>query len=171
MANLFEGEFKAVGVKESLQSKEGKAGGKGPEISAQFKVQEGEKGTDDRGKEVSVGNKTLTWYATLTENTRDRIEEGLKNFGMKDAWVKAFLDKAEGGQFGSVKNPKCGFGDVVGSLSVEIDEYQGKKKSKVQWLNSADGGSRKRMDEIDLEVEDDDDDDSGSGDAPDWQRE
>ena len=81
MANLFEGEFKAVGVKESLQSKEGKAGGKGPEISAQFKVQEGEKGTDDRGKEVSVGNKTLTWYATLTENTRGRIEEGLKNFG------------------------------------------------------------------------------------------
>lgn len=168
MANLFEGEFKATGVKESLQSKEGKAGGKGPEISAQFKVQEGEHGTDERGAKVSVGGKTLTWYATLTEKTRDRIEEGLKNFGMKEAWVKAFLDKAEGGQFGSVKNPKCGFGDVVGSLSVEIDEYQGKKKSKIQWLNAADGGGRKRMDEIDLEVEDDGDE---ASDAPDWQRE
>lgn len=168
MANLFEGEFKAIGVKESLQSKAGKEGGKGPEISAQFKVQEGEHGTDERGAKVSVGGKTLTWYATLTEKTRDRIEEGLKNFGMKDAWVKAFLDKAEGGQFGSVKNPKCGFGDVVGSLSVEIDEYQGKKKSKIQWLNAADGGGRKRMDEIDLEVEDDGDE---ASDAPDWQRE
>lgn len=168
MANLFEGEFKAIGVKESLQSKEGKAGGKGPEISAQFKVQEGEHGTDERGAKVNVGGKTLTWYATLTEKTRDRVEEGLKNFGMKEAWVKAFLDKAEGGQFGSVKNPKCGFGDVVGSLSVEIDEYQGKKKSKVQWLNAADGGGRKRMDEIDLEVEGDDDE---ASDAPDWQKE
>ena len=39
---------KAIGVKESLQSKEGKAGGKGPEISAQFKVQEGEHGVDER---------------------------------------------------------------------------------------------------------------------------
>lgn len=168
MANLFEGEFKAIGVKESLQSKEGKAGGKGPEISAQFKVQEDEHGVDERGAKVSVGGKTLTWYATLTEKTRDRIEEGLKNFGMKDAWVKAFLDKAKGGQFGSVKNPKCGFGDVVGSLSVEIDEYQGKKKSKIQWLNAADGGGRKRMDEIDLEVEGDEDE---ASDAPDWQRE
>ena len=168
MANLHEGEYKAIGVKESLQSKEGKAGGKGPEISAQFKVQEGEHGVDERGQKVSVGGKTLTWYATLTEKTRDRIEEGLKNFGMKEAWVKAFLDKAEGGQFGSVKSPKCGFGDVVGSLSVEIDEYQGKKKSKVQWLNAADGGGRKRMDEIDLEVEGDEDE---ASDAPDWQRE
>ena len=168
MANLHEGEYKAIGVKESLQSKEGKAGGKGPEISAQFKVQEGESGTDERGAKVSVGGKTLTWYATLTEKTRDRIEEGLKNFGMKEAWVKAFLDKAEGGQFGSVKNPKCGFGDVVGSLSVEIDEYQGKKKSKIQWLNAADGGGRKRMAESDLEGEDDEDE---ASDAPDWQRE
>ena len=167
MANLHEGEYKAIGVKESLQSKERKAGGKGPEISAQFKVQEGEHGTDERGQKVSVGGKTLTWYATLTEKTRDRIEEGLKNFGMKEAWVKAFLDKAEGGQFGSVKNPKCGFGDVVCSLSVEIEEYQGKKKSKIQWINNADGG-RKRMDEIDLEVEGDDDE---ASDAPDWQRE
>lgn len=169
MANLHEGEYKAIGVKESLQSKEGKAGGKGPEINAQFKIQEGEHGTDERGAKVSVGGKTLTWYATLTEKTRDRIEEGLKNFGMKDAWVKAFLDKAEGGQFGSVKNPKCGFGDVVGSLSVEIDEYLGKKKSKIQWLNAADGGGRnKRMDEIDLEVEGDEEEGS---DAPDWQKE
>lgn len=169
MANLHEGEYKSVGVKESLQSKEGKAGGKGPEISAQFKVQEGEFGTDERGAKVSVGGKTLTWYTTLTEKTRDRIEEGLKNFGMKDAWVKAFLDKAEGGQFGSVKNPKCGFGDVVGSLSIEIDEYQGKKKAKIQWLNAADGGGRsKRMDEIDLEVEGDEDE---ASDAPDWQKE
>lgn len=81
---------------------------------------------------------------------------------------RAFLDKAEGGQFGSVKNPKCGFGDVVGSLSVEIEEYQGKKKSKIQWLNAADGGGRKRMDEIDLEVEGDEDE---ASDAPDWQKE
>ena len=57
---------------------------------------------------------------------------------------------------------------MVGSLSVEIDEYQGKKKSKIQWLNAADGGGRKRMDEIDLEVEDDEDE---ASDAPDWQRE
>lgn len=170
MANLFEGEFKAVGVKESLQSKEGKAGGKGPEISAQFKVQEGEKGTDDRGKEVSVGGKTLTYYKTLTPKTRQYIEEGLQNFGMKAAWVKAFLDKAEQGQYGSVKNPKCGFGDVVGSLGVYIeDDQNGKPRVRVNWLNSADGGGRrKREPEIDLEVEDDGDD---SGDAPDWQRE
>ena len=167
MAQNFTGEVKARGVNGTLMSEAGSATAKGPQISARFKIESGQKAKDERGKPYEASGVELTWYATLTEKTRDRIEEHLKNTGMKDAWVKAFLDKAEGGQFGSVKNPKCGFGDVVCSLSVEIDEYQGKKKSKIQWINNADGG-RKRMDEIDLEVEDDEDE---ASDAPDWQKE
>jgi len=175
MAQNFEGEIKARGVNGTLMSEEGSATSKGPQVSCKYKMEPGQKGKDERGKALDVGGVELAWYATVTENTRERIIDGLVHAGLRRAVARQFIENTEAGNYGKVPLA-AGFGSKVCSLTIEIDEYKGKKKTKIQWVNGPEGGRASKAQnapemKLDLNAADDDED-SGSGDDDDapWAR-
>ncbi len=89
MPQNFEGEIKARGVNGTLMSEAGSATSKGPSVSCKFKMEAGQKAKDERGKALDVSGTELAWYATVTENTRERIIDGLVHAGLKRG-VQAF---------------------------------------------------------------------------------
>lgn len=175
MAQNFTGEVKARGVNGTLMSEAGSATAKGPQISARFKIEGGQKAKDERGKPYEASGVELTWYTTLTDKTRERIIEMLVHTGLRRKIAEQFVEMTDAGSYG--KAPLgANFGSKVCSLTVEIDEYQGKKKTKIQWINGPEGGRASKAEnapemKLDLSVADDDDD-AGSADddeAP-WNR-
>jgi hypothetical protein len=177
MGQNFEGEVKARGVNGTLMSEAGSATAKGPQVSARFKMEPGQKGRDERGKPLEVGGVELAWYATVTENTRERIIDGLVNAGLRRAVARQFIENTEAGNYG--KAPlAAGFGSKVCSLTVEIDEYKGKKKTKIQWINGPEGGRESKAQnapemKLDLNAPDEDGDNLPEGDGDDeapWNR-
>ena len=175
MPKLFEGELKARGCNGTLMSEEGSANAKGPQISARFKIELKMTAKDDRGKAIEVGGEELVWYQTVTEKTRERIVESLVNAGLRRAVARQFVENIESGIFGKVPIA-VGFGSKVCSLTVEIDEWKEKKKSKIQWVNGPDGGGRNKAEnapemKLDLNApdEDGDEEEAGDSDAP-WNK-
>jgi hypothetical protein len=161
MVVLFKGEVKTRGVKGSLMSEEGSATAKGPTVSMMFKIEKGQKAKDDHGRPIEVDEIELAAYFTVTENTRERIIDSLVHAGMRRAIARQFIENTEQGDYGGVDAEKSGFGGKVCSLTVEIDEYKGKKKTKVQWVNGPEGGRASKSAnapkmEIDYNAPDDD---------------
>lgn len=173
----FSGEIKARGVNGTLMSEEGSATSKGPSVSCKYKMEPGQKGKDERGKPYEVGGVELIQYATVTENTRERIIDGLVHSGLRRAVARQFIENTEVGNYGKVPLA-AGFGSKVCSLTVEIDEYKGKKKTKIQWVNGPEGGRAGKSQnapemKLDLNAADDDDEDGGSAGADDdapWEK-
>lgn len=152
-------------------SEAGSSTAKGPQISARFKMELGQKGREERGKSIDVGGQELVMYKTLTSNTKERIIDELCKGGLRRAVAKQFVENTEAGEYG--KAPiAAGFGSKLCSLTVEIVTYQGKKKTKIQWVNGPEGGRASKAEnapemKLDLNAADDEDEDSGE-DAP-WQ--
>jgi len=176
MPKLFEGEVKARGVNGTLMCEAGSASAKGPQVSARVKIEKGQKAKDAAGRVVEVGEEELVWYATVTDKTRERTIESLKHFGLRAAVARQFVENAEAGEYG--KAPlAAGFGSKVASLTLEIDEYQGKKKTKIQWVNGPEGGGRNKAADapemkLDLDAPDEEGDEikkSAEDDAP-WNK-
>ena len=70
---------------------------------------------------------TLTWYGSMTDKALPRTMDGLRAMGWQGCDISELDDPAT-----EMDN------EVV--LVVEWDEYQGKKKLKVNWVNAAGGG-------------------------------
>ena len=174
MAQNFTGEVKARGVNGTLMSEAGSATAKGPQISARFKIEGGQKAKDERGKPYEASGVELTWYPTLTDKTRERIIDSLVHAGLRRKVAEQFVEMTEAGNYG--KAPLgANFGSKVCSLTVEIDEYQGKKKTKIQWINGPEGGRASKAEnapemKLDLNVADDDDDAGSAEDEAPWNR-
>ncbi|MEK9724543.1 MAG: hypothetical protein VW405_13815 [Rhodospirillaceae bacterium] len=174
MAQNFTGEVKARGVNGTLMSEAGSATSKGPQISARFTIAVGQQAKDERGQPYDASGVELIWYTTLTENTRERLIDSLTHAGLRRKVAEQFVENTEAGNYG--KAPlAAGFGSKVCSLTVEIDEYKGKKKTKVQWVNGPEGGRASKAEnapemKLDLNVADDDDDTGGADDEAPWNR-
>lgn len=171
MAILFEGEVKARGVEGTLMSEAGSSTAKGPSVSMMFKIEKGQKAKDERGRPLEVGEKELAAYFTVTENTRERIIDSLVHAGMRRAVARQFIANTENGDYGALDAKKCGFGKTICSLTVEIDEYKGKKKTRIQWVNGPEGGRAGKAEnapkmEINYDAPDEDGDDTDDDDVP-----
>ena len=173
MAQNFEGEVKARGVNGTLMSEAGKETSKGPQISARFKFESGQKGKDSRGKPLDVGGVELVWYATVTNKTRERTIDSLVYAGLRRKVAEQFVEMTEAGSYG--KAPlAANFGSKVCSLTLGLNN---KGKTRIEWVNGPEGGRASKAQnapemKLDLSVADDDDDlDDGSADdeAP-WNR-
>lgn len=173
MAQNFEGEVKARGVNGTLMSEAGKETSKGPQISARFKFESGQKGKDSRGKPLDVGGVELVWYATVTNKTRERTIDSLVYAGLRRKVAEQFVEMTEAGSYG--KAPlAANFGSKVCSLTLGLNN---KGKTRIEWVNGPEGGRASKAEnapemKLDLSVADDDDDlDDGSADdeAP-WNR-
>ncbi len=115
-------------------------------VSAQFKISDGQKATDEDGREISVANTTLTWFSTISEKTRQRTIESMHFAGLSMEAAERVIDLAESGRCGKVPE-KFGFGSRDVSLNCSIDTYQGKSSTRIAWVNKP--GSRKsRADDV-----------------------
>lgn len=163
MAQNFTGEVKARGVNGTLMCEEGSATSKGPQISARFKLEPGQKAKDERGKPLDVGGTELTWYTTLTDKTRERTIDSLVYAGLRRKVAEQFVENTEAGMYG--KAPLgANFGSKVCSLTLELNN---KGKTRIEWVNGPEGGRASKAAnapemKLDLSVADDDDDASGA---------
>lgn len=108
MAKLFESDgVLARGVNGTLMTEQ-KASGR-VSVSAQFKINSGQKANDDQGREVSVAGTTLTWFSTISEKTRQRTIESMAFAGLSMEAAERIIDLAESGRCGKVPE-KYGFG-------------------------------------------------------------
>ncbi len=137
MAKLFQsGGVRAKGVAGTLLT-EKKASGR-ISVSAQFKMEAGEKADDEKGRPIEVGGTTLTWFATVTEKTRDRVVQSLTYAGCSDTVAERVIGAAEEGNCGKIPE-RFGFGEKVVSLDCSIDTYEGKTRTKINWVNNENG--------------------------------
>jgi hypothetical protein len=175
MGQNFEGEVKARGVNGTLMSEAGKETSKGPQISARFKFESGQKGKDSRGKPLDVGGVELVWYATVTDKTRERIIGELVFAGLRPVVAKQFVENTEAGNYG--KAPlAANFGSKVCSATVEINPRNG--KSRIEWINGPEGGRASKAQKapemkLDLNAPDEEGDNLPEGDGDDeapWNR-
>lgn len=144
MAKLFEGDVSAFGVPGTLMTEQ-KGSGR-ISVSAQFKIAAKQTATDDQGREVSVANTTLTWFSTVSEKTRERTIESMILAGLSEEAAYRVMELAESGRCGKVPE-KYGFGQTEVSLACSIDEYEGKRNTRVQWVNKP-GKRKSRADEL-----------------------
>lgn len=173
MAQNFTGEVKARGVNGTLMSEAAtSATAKGPQISARFKIEAGQKAKDERGKPLDVGGTELTWYTTLTDKTRQRTIDSLVHTGLRRKVAEQFVEMVEAANHGKVPLA-AGFGSKVCSLTLELNN---KGKTRVEWVNPPEGGRASKAEnapelKLDPNVADDDDDAGGADDdeAP-WNR-
>lgn len=86
-----------------------------PQVAITFEILEGE----DSGRNI-------TWYGYFTEATKERTIESLRYCGWK------------GDDLSDLSSIN---GEAEVSLVIEHDEYEGKTRAKVQWVNSG-GGAR-----------------------------
>lgn len=150
MAKLFETDgVLARGVPGTLMTEQ-KSSGR-ISVSAQFKINSGQKANDDQGREVSVAGNTLTWFSTVSEKTRQRTIESMMYAGLSEQAAERVIELAEAGRCGKVPE-KYGFGSRDVSLYCQIEEYEGKKQTRVAWVNQS-GGRRSKaadLEELDL---------------------
>lgn len=171
MAQNFTGEVKARGVNGTLMSEAGSATAKGPSISARFKIEGGQKAKDERGKPYEASGVELTWYATLTDKTRERTIDSLVYAGLRRKVAEQFVEMTEANSYG--KAPLgANFGSKVCSLTLGLNN---KGKTRVEWVNGPEGGRASKAEnapemKLDLNVSDDDHDTSGADDEAPWNR-
>lgn len=171
MAQNFTGEVKARGVNGTLMSEAGSATSKGPQISARFKIEGGQKAKDERGKPYEASGVELTWYATLTDKTRERTIESLVHAGMRRKVAEQFVEMTESGNYGKVPLA-ANFGSKVCSLTLGLNN---RGKTRIEWVNGPEGGRASKAEnapemKLDLSVADDDDDAGGADDEAPWNR-
>lgn len=150
MAKLFESDgVLARGVPGTLMT-ETKSSGR-VSVSAQFKINAGQKANDDQGREVSVAGTTLTWFSTVSEKTRQRTIESIAMSGLSPEAAERIIELAESGRCGKVPE-KYGFGSRDVSLACSIQTYEGKTNTRIAWVNSAAGRKSRTADleELDL---------------------
>lgn len=150
MAKLFETDgVLARGVNGTLMTEQ-KSSGR-VSVSAQFKINAGQKANDDQGREVSVAGSTLTWFSTVSEKTRQRTIESLVFAGLPEATAERIIEMAESGRCGKVPE-KYGFGSKDVSLACSIETYEGRTNTRVGWVNKPGGRKSKAADleELDL---------------------
>lgn len=146
MATLFEGDgIRAQGEPDSLRTE---TNGNGRlQISGMFKICDDEIARDDRGQKLDVSGKKLAWYMTDSsdqdDKSRDRLVNSLTATGIAQEVAEEIVDAGRSGSVGDVPS-EAGFGSKVSSLVVEIDEYQGKKRTRVKWVNDIDRRPKQR---------------------------
>jgi hypothetical protein len=174
MAQNFTGEVKARGVNGTLMSEAGSATAKGPQISARFKIEGGQKAKDERGKPYDAGGAELTWYTTLTDKTRERTIDSLVYAGLRRKVAEQFVEMTEAGSYG--KAPlAANFGSKVCSLTLGLNN---KGKTRIEWVNGPEGGRASKAEnapemKLDLNAPDEDGDNMPEGDGDDeapWNR-
>lgn len=140
MAKLFECDgLKAQGEPNSLRTE---LNGNGRlQLSAMFKICDNETATDDTRRKVDVGGLRIAWYMTDSaaqdDASRDRLVRSLTAAGVEQDTAEEIVDAGRAGSVGDVPED-AGFGSRVSSLVVEIDEYNGKKRTRVKWVNDID---------------------------------
>ena len=107
----------------------------GPEISARFKIEGGQKARMRRGKPYEAGGAELTWYTTLTNDPRAHHRQpGLR--GPASQGRQQFVEMTEAGSYG--KAPlAANFGSKVCSLTLGLNN---KGKTRIRWVNGPEGG-------------------------------
>lgn len=76
----------------------------------------------------------IWWYGYLTEKTAKRTAESLKHCGFKGVDLAGDLMAQ-------------GLGSQEVELVIEHEEYEGKTRARVQWVNSLDGGPGASMED------------------------
>jgi len=147
---LFSGDaIKAKGVPGSLMTERKEKTGR-VSVSAQFKMEPGETAYDEDGREINVGGQVLTWYSTITDKTRARTIESMVLAGLPENVAEKMIIMAEAGKCGKTSLPQ--FGTQVVALKCKIDDYDGKERTKIEWVNSPTGlyGKRAQAEELDF---------------------
>lgn len=148
MANFRGTAVKAKGVPGTLLTEKKDSGR--ISVSLQFKVEPGELGDDENGRPIKIGGQTVTWFSTITDKTRARTIESLELVGLPMAAAEKLISMAEAGQCGKTSTALVGTNVVA--LKCEIETYEGKTNTKVQWVNSLAGRRTKasQAEELDL---------------------
>jgi hypothetical protein len=109
MADLLQGRFRAKAKTWDLGFSEGTGT---DQVAVEFEIVDGE----EKGRRI-------TWYGYFTEKTEERTVEALRIMG----WTGGDIAQLNGLDANEVE------------LVIEIDEYDGKERSKVQWVNRVGG--------------------------------
>ena len=130
---LFRGDsIKAKGVPGTLMT--GRKDSGRISVSAQFQMLDGEKARDEDGRIIDVGGETLTWFSTITDKTRARTIESMVLAGLPEVVAEKMISMAEAGKTGKTSRPE--FGTQTVSLKCKIDTYEGRARTKIEWVNS-----------------------------------
>ena len=88
-------ERSARGVNGTLMSEAGKETSKGPQISARFKFESGQKGETVVASRWTSEASSL-WYATVTNKTRERTIDSLVYAGLRRKVAEQFVEMTGG---------------------------------------------------------------------------